>query len=69
MAKFSGIMKSGEEVDVDGVKVGIATSVMKCVFAPDVAPDATVETKNRIDVAATAVAPLVVEHLIRASLM
>ena len=62
-------MKSGEAVAAAGVNAGMATSVMKCVFAPDVAPLATVEIKNRIDVADTAVVPLVVEHLIRASLM
>jgi hypothetical protein len=62
-------MKSGVLVAIAGVIAGIATSVMKCVFAEDVAPLATVETKNRIEVADTAVVPLVVAILIRASLM
>jgi hypothetical protein len=62
-------MKSGVLVAIAGVIAGIATSVTKWVFADDVAPLAIVEMKNRIEVAATAVVPLVVAILIRASLM
>ena len=62
-------MKSGVLVAIAGVIAGIATSVTKWVFADEVAPLATVEMKKRISVAATAVVPLVVAILIRASLM